>query len=40
MEIAQYSADEALFRIKINKNCIKMRKNYKVQKDVKNASKF
>ena len=40
MKLHKMNADKALYCIKIFKNCIKIRKNYLVQKDVKNASKI
>ena len=40
MEITQYKWRFTLYRIKIHRNCIKIRQNDEVQKDVKNASKI
>ena len=40
MEITQNKCRLILYRIKIHRNCIKIRQNDEVQKDVKNASKI
>ena len=43
MEITQnhkINANKAIYHIKIYRNCIKIRKNDKVQKNIKSASKI